>query len=89
MENGIPDLEEILRGKGGVQSIVNSKMQKSDYRQTVSWEAYLSRYIRFQKHETRKESEDETDGCDVSNIQSLKQKYHFLVIPDDETFENE
>ena len=84
MEDSAPDLEEILRGDGGVQSIVNCNIRKSDYRQTVSWEAYLSKYIRFRRSSTSEMEEDETDTSDGLNYKSLEEKYSFLAIFEDE-----
>ena len=75
------DLEEILRGKDGVQSYLNSKIQNNNYRQTVSWETYLSKYIRFRKNTAKivEEEEEEGDVSDGSSVHNFNQKYNFFV----------
>jgi len=74
------DLEEILRGKDGVQSIMNSKIQNKEYRQTVSWETYLSKYVVFRSHnQDNTLYQEETDVDDGSNIHCFSEKYNFFV----------
>ncbi len=75
----VRDLEEILRGEDGVQSFINSKIQNPNYRQTVSWETYLSKYIRFRKNAQKILDEEELDAEDGSSVDNFNQKYNFYV----------
>ncbi len=76
------DLEEILRGENGVQSIMNNKIQNREYRQTVSWETYLSKYVVFRScNQDNTPYYEETDVEDGSNVHYLAEKYNFFVSP--------
>lgn len=83
LSNGksVRDLEEILRGKDGVQSIMNSKIQKKEYKQTVSWETYLTKYIVFQRSSQTIYTDDDTTDGGESSIQTVTERYNNFVSP--------
>jgi hypothetical protein len=75
-------LEGILRGEDGVQSIMNSNIQNREYRQTVSWETYLSKYVVFRsinQNNTLKYEEALDIADEGSDNNFLNEKYPFFV----------
>lgn len=82
--NNKRDLEGILRGENGVQSIMNRDIQNREYRQTVSWETYLSKYVVFRSNNEKHtlKYEEAIDIDEGSNIHSLAVKYNFFVTND-------
>lgn len=75
-------MEGILRGEDGVQSIMNSNIQNREYRQTVSWETYLSKYVVFRsinQNNTLKYEEALDIADEGSDNNFLNEKYPFFV----------
>lgn len=62
---------------------------RDNYRQTISWEAYLSKYVRFQRSKEEQQAkvsdvQKPSDGGvkdfdDGSSVQTFKRKYNFYV----------
>ena len=78
------DLESILRGDKGVQTTMNWRIQDWDKRQTMQWEACLSKYIRFQRGSNVRINADSTGAennvtRDVTD--NIEDKYFYYVRP--------
>jgi hypothetical protein len=70
---------------------MNRELQNPEYRQTVSWETYLSKYVMFRATSSNNtyNYEETTDINDGSNIHSFSEKYNFVVTSsqqEDETY---
>lgn len=80
-EKIIRDLEGILRGEDGVQSIMNSNITKKEYRQTISCETYLRKYIVFRRITNQNvfTDDDATDNDGESSNRRLTERNHFFV----------
>lgn len=78
------DLEAVLRGDKGVQTAMNWRIQDWDKRQTMQWEACLSKYIRFQRGSNvitatnKMQSKETRDLTDNNNVED---KYFYYVRP--------
>ena len=71
-------MEEILRGENGVQATLNRNLKKASFKQTLSWEACLSKHIRFQRNQKCSYSEETYDSMDGGSEQEFKENYFFV-----------
>ncbi|XP_057365813.1 uncharacterized protein LOC130686695 [Daphnia carinata] len=79
-DKNIRDLEGILRGENGVQSTMNNKIQNKEYRQTISCETYLRKYIVFRRSNQIVFTDDDAkDNDSESSNRRLAERNNFFV----------